>query len=408
MDEHLFRRAHAQIVATLARIFGVERLALAEDVAQDAIVRALEVWKVNGMPANPTAWLIATAKNRALDVLRKERTAERLAPEVERAFTDEAIRDDQLRMMFTCCHPSLAEEVQVALVLHILCGFGAPEIAGAFLATRAAIEKRLARGKQELATIDSLFELADAELPARLESVQRALYLLFSEGYHGTSAIRTDLCAEAIRLVALLCELPAAATPATHALAALMLLHAARLPARMDAEGELNAFADQDRARWDLRLVVEGIDQFEQATVGEAVSPYHIEAAIAVVHASAPGVEATNWAAICELYDQWMVVAPTPVVALNRAIAIGQRDGAAAGLAAVHAIEGVDRLASYPFYPAALGELELARDDRAAAHAHFTAALVLARNSAERRHLEKRLRFVETDVENPPAAPTHG
>ena len=391
MDEHLFRREYARIVATLARIFGVHRLALAEDVAQDAIVRALEVWKTRGVPVNPTAWLIAAAKHRAIDVIRKERTAERHAPALAEAFTDEAVRDDQLRMMFTCCHPSLPDEVQVALVLHILCGFGAPEIAGAFLASRAAIEKRLARGKHELAAIDALFELADAELPARLASVQRALYLLFSEGYHGTSAIRTELCAEAIRLVALLCELPAAATPATRALAALMLLHAARLPARVDAGGELNAFADQDRTRWDPRLVEEGLAQFERASTGSELTAYHVEAAIAVVHASARSADQTDWAAICELYDRLMAIAPTPVVALNRAIAIGQRDGAAAGLAALHAIAGTERLEHYPFYPAALGELELARGDHAAARAHFTAALGLARNEAERRFLEKRL-----------------
>jgi len=408
LDEHLFRREFGRIVAALARIFGTHDLALAEDVAQDACVRALEVWKVQGVPDNPAAWLTTTAKRRAIDVLRRQRTAREHAPApeqiVEEAFAVETIRDEQLRMMFTCCQPRLPEEVQLALILNILCGFGAAEIAGAFLTSRAAIEKRIARGKQQLATERGWFELDDAELPSRLATVQRALYLLFNEGYHGTSAVRADLCAEALRLVALACELPAAATPTTHALAALMCLHAARLPARVDADGELDPFESQDRGRWDQRLVHEGLAWFERAATGETLSAYHVEAAIAVVHASAVSADRTDWAAIVELYDQLMAIAPTPVVALNRAIAVGQRDGADAGLAALVAIADKDRLDRYPFYPAALAEHELRRGDHEAASRCFRKALMLARNDAERRFLEKRL----SHVENREPAPTHG
>jgi RNA polymerase sigma factor (sigma-70 family) len=392
LEEHLFRREHARIVAALTRRFG---LALAEDVAQDAYCRALEVWRIHGIPDNPAAWLTTTAKRRAIDLLRHDATAQRLAPEldetIELAFEPSAIRDEQLRMMFACCQPRLAEEVQVALVLNILCGFGAAEIAGAFLASRAAIEKRIARGKHELATDRDALELAAGEVPERVATVQRALYLLFSEGYHGTDAVRAELCAEAIRLVALLAELPAAATPTTHALAALMCLHAARLPARVDADGELNAFADQDRSRWDRALVAEGLAHLERSATGTALTAYHVEAAIAAVHASAPSAERTDWTAIVELYDRLAQIAPSPVVALNRAIAIGKRDGAAQGLAELHAITGRDRLAHYPFYAAALGELELELGHAEVARGYFAAAHAVARNDAERRFLAKRM-----------------
>jgi len=392
LEDHLFRREHARIVAALTRRFG---LALAEDVAQDAYCRALEVWRVQGIPDNPVAWLTTIAKRRAIDLVRKAATAERLAPEVDReveeAFEPSAIRDEQLRMMFACCQPRLAEEVQLALVLNLLCGFGAPEIAGAFLASRAAIEKRITRGKHELASDRDSLDLAASEVPARISTVQRALYVLFSEGYHGTSAVRAELCAEAIRLVALLAELPAAATPTTHALAALMCLHAARLPARVDADGELNAFADQDRSRWDHALVAEGLAQLDQSASGTTLTAYHVEAAIAAVHASAPSAERTDWAAIVELYERLARIAPSPVVALNRAIAIGKRDGAARGLAELHAIADRERLAHYPFYAAALGELEHELGHADVAREYFARAHALARNDAERRFLAKRM-----------------
>jgi RNA polymerase sigma-70 factor (ECF subfamily) len=391
VDDHLFRREAGRMVAALTRVFGVQRLALAEDVVQDAFCRALESWRVRGVPDNPAAWLMTAARHRAIDVLRRERTARVHAPELERdeAFEPETVRDDQLRMMFSCCHPQVPEEAQVALILNILCGFGAGEIASAFLTGRAAIEKRIARGKKVLAGSTHLFDLGDAERAARLSTVQRALYLLFNEGYQ--SPERTELCEEAIRLVGFLREHPLTAGPATDALGALMCLHAARLPARIDAAGELCGFAEQDRARWDGALVGEGLALFERSAAGEELTAYHLEAAIAATHAAAPSAATTDWAAIVGLYDRLMTVAPSPVVALSRAIAIGERDGADAGLAAMAAIVDRERLAAYPFFPAALAELELRRGARAAARAHFAAALALARNGAERRFLEKRL-----------------
>jgi RNA polymerase sigma-70 factor (ECF subfamily) len=395
------------MVAALTRIFGVHNLALAEDVVQDAFCRALEVWKVRGVPENPSAWLMATAKHRALDVLRRERTVRTFAPEmgrlletewttapaIDEAFAAHTIRDEQLRMMFSCCHPRLPEEAQVALILNILCGFGAGEIAGAFLTGRAAIEKRIARGKKVLASSKRLFDLADAEFAPRLSAVRRALYLLFNEGYHGASpasAVRVELCSEAMRLTALLREHPPAATPVTDALAALMCLHAARLPARLDQSGELTSLLEQDRSRWDAALIAQGLLLLERSATGQELTAYHIEAAIAAAHASAQSLEETDWRTIVSLYDRLMSIAPSPVVALNRAIAIAQRDGAERGLEALHAIGDRERLSAYPFYPAAIGELELRRGNRAEARRQFGSAIGLARNATERRFLERR------------------
>ena len=408
LNEHLFRRESARMVAALTRIFGVHNLALAEDVVQDAFCRAEEVWPRLGVPDNPSAWLMTAAKNRVLDVLRRERTAHRFAPElgrllesewtiapvVDEAFAARAIRDEQLRMMFSCCHPRLPEEAQAALILNILCGFGAREIASAFLTGHAAIEKRISRGKKVLAGSRRLFDLDDGDLAPRLSAVQRALYLLFNEGYHGASAasvVRAELCAEAIRLTELLREHPPAATPATYALAALMCLHAARLPARIDPAGDLNPLVEQDRSLWDAGLVAEGLALLEHSATGTELTAYHIEAAIAATHAAAASLEQTDWPAIVSLYDRLMEVAPSPVVALNRAIAIGERDGPGQGLEELQAIAHRERLANYPFFPAAMGEMELRRGNPEGARPHFRAAVALARNTAERRFLQKRL-----------------
>jgi RNA polymerase sigma-70 factor (ECF subfamily) len=408
VSEHFFRHESGRLVAALTRVFGVHQLALAEDVTQHAFCRALEVWKVRGIPENPSAWLLATAKHRALDLLRRERTARNFAPELSRrldsegaissaldeAFLAGSVRYEQLRMMFSCCHPRLGQEAQLALVLNMLCGFGASEIAGALLTGLAAIEKRIARGKQTLAQTKTLFDLADAEFEARLSTVQRALYLLFNEGYHGagqSGAIRRELCHEALRLTCLLGEHAPAATPTTKALAALMSLHAARLPARVDAEGELLAFFEQDRRRWDGKLVADGLTLFDASATGNELSPYHVEAAIAVAHASAPSFAETDWSRVVELYDRLMSVAPSPVVALNRAIAIGHHQGAARALAELRAIAFAERLRTYPFYPAALGEFELRLGNYEAARQQLQRAISLARNDDERHFLAKRL-----------------
>jgi len=409
LGDHLFRHEAGRMVAALTRVFGVHNLALAEDVVQDAFCRALEVWKFRGVPENPSAWLMATAKNRALDILRRQRTARTYAPELgrllqsewtlapvmEELFAPNVIKDDLLRMMFSCCHPRLPEEAQVALVLNILCGFSVTEIAAAFVSTHPAIEKRITRSKKVLAASKRLFDVtAAADFSARLPAVHRALYLLFNEGYHGASpesAVRAELCQEAMRLTALLLEHPLGRTPTTYALAALMCLNAARLPARVDPSGNLSSLFDQDRSRWDQELVAEGLKLLELSATGSELTEYHVEAAIASVHARALRPEDTDWKAIVSLYDTLMTIRPSPIVALNRAIAVAQNEGPERGLEEIGAITGRDRLTEYPFYSAALGELEFRRGQHKTAREHFQAALALARNPMERRFLNQRV-----------------
>ena len=408
VSEHLFRRESGRIVTALSRIFGLSNLAMAEDVAQDVFCRALEVWKLRGVPENPPAWLMKAAKNRAIDVLRRERTARNFEPELQRLvesewtlvptvnqfFSAEAIKDDQLRMMFTCCDPAISEDAQVALTLNVLCGFTSREIAAAFLTKRPAIEKRIERGKKALAASNRLFDLEECELPQRLSAVHRTLYLLFNEGYHGASThtpVRAELCREAMRLASLLLDNPLVATPASYALCALMWLDAARLPARVSRGGELIALADQDRSLWDAGLIAKGNDLLDRSAIGDVVSAYHIEAAIASLHSNASAAAETDWAKLVWLYDLLMAIHPTPVVALNRAIALAYEKGPEDGIQELRAIERTESLQAYPFLPAALGELELRAGQRDTAREHFTAALALARNPMERRFLELRV-----------------
>jgi RNA polymerase sigma-70 factor (ECF subfamily) len=407
LGEHLFRRESGRIVASLSRIFGLENLGMAEDVAQDVFCRALEVWKLRGVPQNPSAWLMKAAKNRAIDLLRRERRVRNivgdfghllesewtLVPTVNEALSAEAIKDDQLRMMFSCCDPGLSQEVQVALILRLLCGFTILEIANAFLSREAAIEKRIERGKKALAASQRLFDMTDAELHSRLATVHRALYLLFNEGYHASTAqrvVRGELCREAMRLGASLLENPMVATPATYALCALMWLNAARLRARVDGYGDLIALADQDRSLWDPALIEKGNYFLDESASGSELTEYHVEAAIASIHSNAARVEDTDWARLVWLYDTLMQIRPTPVIALNRAIAIAHLDGPERGIDAIRAIPHGERLASYPFFPAALAELELRAGKLAEAREHFRAAAELARNESERRFLELR------------------
>jgi len=396
------------MVAALTRIFGVHNLALAEDVVQEAFCRAVDVWRFRGVPENPSAWLMATAKNCALDALRRERTARTFAPElgrllesewtlapvIDELFAAHAIKDDLLRMMFSCCHPRLPEETQVALVLHILCSFSVGEIASAFVSTDSAIAKRITRAKKVLAKSKKLFDVAaPAEFSSRLPAVQRALYLLFNEGYHGASpesAVRTELCREAMRLAAILLAHPLGATPATYALAALMCLDAARLPARIDSSGNLSSLFDQDRSLWDQELVAEGLKMLQLSATGEEVTEYHVEAAIASIHATSLRAQDTDWGAIVSLYDTLMAISASPIVALNRAIAIAQKEGPERGLEELRAIANADRLARYPFYHAALGEFELRSGRYENAGEHFRTAHGLGRNPAERRFLAER------------------
>jgi RNA polymerase sigma-70 factor (ECF subfamily) len=410
LTEHLFRREWGRMLAALTRTFGVHNLALAEDVAQEAFCRAVEVWSFRGIPQNPQAWLMMTAKNYALDAMRRERTVRTFVPElehyllsdttttpwVETLFTHEAIKDDVLRMMFSCCEPKLPEESQLALILSILCGFSADEIGAAFLGGHAGVQKRISRAKHALSEAGGLFNVeSTSDFNARLPTVLRALYLLFNEGYHGASkesVIRTELCQEAMRLAALLLDHPAGATPETYALSALMCLNAARLPGRIDAFGELQTLEHQDRSSWDRELLSEGLALLGRSASGTSLGRYHIEAAIAACHTAASIPAETDGHKLVQLYDALIAIDPSPVVALNRAIAIAQLEGAERGLATMAEIPQRERLAAYPFYHAALGELHFRLGRHAQARQHFHTAVALARNEAERAFLERRER----------------
>jgi len=408
LEAHLFRREAGRIVAILARLFGIHNLALVEDVVQEAFCRALETWKFHGVPQNPSAWLITTAKNRALDVLRRERTERRFAsdyqlfiesewtlkPAVDEAF-DKGLNDAQLSMMFTCVDPEFTEETQIALVLQLVCGFGADEIAAAFLKTLASMQKRLTRAKQTLAQSRQLFELINRDHVAeRLPVVMRSIYLLFNEGYHGNShqhAVRIDLCEEALRLASLLIENTTTCTPAALAMSALFHFHIARLPGRLDAEGNLLLLGEQDRSNWDEARMAEGRRLLDLAATGSRLSAYHLEAGIAALHADAPTIEQTDWRGIVSLYDLLMDIQPSPVVALNRAIAIAQYEGAKAGLEQISLIANRDRLSAYPYFFAAIAELELRLEHFEEAQKHFKKVLELVRNPAERSFFLKRI-----------------
>src|SRR6266849_3905045 len=365
--EHLFRHEAGRLSAALVRVLGPANLDLAEDVVQETLCHSLDVWKMGRVPDNPAAWLRTAARNRALDLLRKERTKTRLSPQLE--------------------------PVQVDLVLKLLCGFGVDEVAHAFLASPAAIEKRLARGKAALRRTGALAELAGPQLTRRLEAVLEALYLLFNEGYHGAHpelAVRAELCAEAIRLARLLTEDEATAQPRTFALLALLCLHAARLPGRVDSKGALVPLEDQDRSAWDRSLVAEGARWLSRAA-SEPPTSLLLEAAIAAEHCFANSFADTDWRAIVALYDALYAQHPTPVVALNRAIALAQVEGPERGLVELQSLPGRDRLARYPFYPAALGELHLRAGHAPQAAEEFRRALRLARSPAERSYFQRKL-----------------
>jgi RNA polymerase sigma factor (sigma-70 family) len=407
--ENLFRREAGRISAAVVRLVGLAHLDLAEDVVNDALVQALEVWKFRGVPDNPTAWLIAAAKHRAIDVIRRERTARRFAPEVAdqlstewslvptvaAAFEEKEIVDAELRVMFELCHGRLPEETQVMVILKYLCGFGVRELAQVFLSSEDAVEKRLVRARATLQAAGGLADPGDAaRVRERAPAVCRALYLMFSEGYHGShpqAAVREELCTEALRLGALLADHPVTGVAEAQGLLALMCLLGARLPARRDAGGDLVPLDEQDRTRWDAALNARGLAALAASVTGGEVSEMQLEAAIAAQHAVAPSVEATDWTAIVALYDRLAALRPSPVVALNRAVAVGFARGPAAGLAEVDAIESLGRLEDYLFLAATRADL-LRRDGRPReALPHYRRARELARNAPERRFFDRRL-----------------
>lgn len=415
LADHLFRHEAGKLVAVLTGIFGIERLQLAEDVVQEAMVRALQTWPYYGVPKNPAAWLTQAAKNLALDTIRREKTFQDKQPQIialieqragdadgaESPKFENEIKDDRLRMMFVCCHPLIPVEAQIALALKTLCGFSPPEIAKAFLTTEAAIAKRLTRAKQRIREARIAFEIpAGDELARRLDGVLQSLYLLFNEGYKassGESLIREDLCQEAIRLTGLLAEHPAGNQPRTHALLALMLLNAARIPSRTDAEGNLLRLQEQDRSRWNQPMLARGMFHIARSAAGTEISEYHLQAGIVACHCAAGDYASTNWPQIVELYDRLVAFDDSPVVALNRAVALAEVQGPQAGIEAVSAIRNLQSLESYYLLHAVLGEFEARLNHPHAAAGHFRKALQLAEIKSEQVFLAKRLEACETN-----------
>ncbi|HJZ97147.1 MAG TPA: sigma-70 family RNA polymerase sigma factor [Candidatus Solibacter sp.] len=400
--EHLFRREAGRMVTHLTRMLGPARLDLAEECVQTAMVRALETWPYQGTPENPGGWLFRVARNAALDAVRHHQMAgekaEAIAAEMPRCSMptpgdpdfEEQLRDDELRMIFMCCHPEIPRESRVALSLKTVGGFGVREIARAFLAEDAAIAQRLVRAKRQVRDQALTLEMpAPDEIGARVDAVLEAIYLMFNEGYtahEGEELVRRGLCLEALRLGLLVAE-SQAASPRVHALVAMMALQAARLAARTDARGDLVLLENQDRNLWDRELLVLGFEHFDRAIAGEVLSGYHVQAAIAATHARAAAGGAVDWPVILELYDQLIAISASPVAALNRAVAVAKVRGAAVALAEVERLAADPKLRHYYLLLAVRGHLllELGRFDEAAEC--YRAALELRCSEPERRFL---------------------
>jgi len=397
------------MVARLTRTLGSRHLALAEDAVQDALINALQQWPFCGVPDQPEAWLYLVAKNRALDRLRHLKMAAgkepalarehagRHPPSADALLRDELppVDDDQLGLLFLICHPAVAAEARVAMALKLAGGFSVGEIGRAFLAQESAIAQRLVRAKRVLRDQDVDFGMpAPADLAPRLDSVLDSLYLIFNEGYAATSGdslIRDDVAGEAIRLASLVSSHPATGSPKAWALLALMLLHAARFPARVDAGGTLFLLRDQHRSAWDREAIAAGLRALDRAASGPQVSAFHLEAGIAACHAVAPSWDDTDWPQILELYDELLTLTASPVVAMNRAIAVSRIEGPLAGLAVLAAMAGRDTLDRYPLLPAVEAELWREAGDVVRAAACYQSALTLARSAPEQRWLTARL-----------------
>jgi RNA polymerase sigma-70 factor (ECF subfamily) len=382
-------------------------------MVQATLLDALESWRVRGVPDNPSGWVHRSAKNKILDALRRDKIGQRVLGEwvalrsltlparltndsgLDELFLDTEIEDSQLRMMFACCHPHLARENQLALTLKALCGFGNAEIARALLVGEETIKKRLQRATRDL--IDHRIALdppAAGEVAQRLDSVHQVLYLLFNEGYscsEGETAIRADLCEEAARLCHLLCSHPHFRTPATHALMALMLFHAARLESRLDQRGSVLLLEEQDRGKWDRRLIQRAQEFLARSAEGTVISTFHLEAAIAYHHCTAKGYAETDWPAILRLYDALLTLQRSPVYLLNRAIVVAQIDGPHAGIRALAEAGQDPALRHYHLFDATLGEFYRCAGDLARARQHLEAARRNTTSLFDRELIDRRL-----------------
>jgi len=406
---HLFRREFSRIVAVLTRLFGIGHIEIAEDIAGETFLSALEIWPYRGIPPNPTAWLYAIAKNKARNYLHRDQIfMNKVAPAVKRMAADEAgvpaeggfnsadleidlseanISDSQLRMLFAVCHPSLPTEGQICLALRILCGFGIDEIATAFLSNKETINKRLFRAREKLRAEKAEFEFpAEPELGQRLETVLLTLYLLYNEGYYSESqdtVLREDLCAEAMRLTWLLLENQSTQLPAVDALFSLMCFHASRFAARKGENGEMILYGDQDESRWDRQLIAQGAFHMHRASRGDVLTKYHLEAGIAYWHTIKPD-SIEKWENILQLYNHLLAMAYSPIAALNRTFALSRARGKTEAIAAAEKLQLTDN----PYYYTLLGELYTGLDAGKAME-YYQRALALARTSADREAIQR-------------------
>jgi len=403
--EHLFRHQAGRMVAHLTRLLGPAYLTVAEEAVQEAMLRALQTWPYQGVPENPAGWLFRVAHNSAIDAVRRNKIfgdkTDAMVVELSRAATvlpndpgiEEKLRDDELRMIFMCCHPAIPHESSVALSLKTVGGFNVREIARAFLADDATIAQRLVRAKRLIREQGLTLDMPHgAELQQRLDAVSEVIYFMFNEGYaalEGESLIRQDLCQEALRL-GLLIASSSIVTPSIHALVALMALQAARLSARTDDAGDIVLLESQDRARWNQRLIALGFHHFDRSMSGDHVSEYHVQAAIAATHARAQS-GSVDWHTILELYDQLIAIKNSSVIALNRAVAVRKVYGAAQALAAIEPLDRSPDLRNYHLLLAVRGQflLDLGRNNEAADCYHE--ALQCRCSEPERRFLQRKL-----------------
>lgn len=403
LAEHLFRHEAGQLTASLTRILGWDQLELAEDIVQESLLAALQTWPYRGVPEQPVAWIWRVARNRATDKLRRSsliaKKRDALDAEIEvRMSSGEAapaLQDDFLSAMFVCAHPKLSQESQVALMLRLLCGFTTLEIAQAYLESESVVSQRIVRAKRKLRQLQLETQLPSGhELDRRSRSVMLALYLMFNEGYSahsGPRLLRDEFCAEAVRLGQALCTNRDTDSPTARALLALFYFQSARLGTRTDGDGNLLLLSEQDRSQWDMRLITLGFAELERAACGTEVSTYHLEAGIAAFHVSAPRYEDTDWIQILRLYDRLVEKNNSPVVALNRAVALGMVRGFRLAIGEVERLGADERFGNYHLYYSTLAEFNARAGRRDVARQHFQSALALAGSDPERRFLERRL-----------------